>query len=149
MYLCAFTLRASFIWGWKCAELHCITCLKLRLAVASWSFFLSFFLSFLFVGQRDSWSLIMHVWFLISCFDLLHVRFFSERIVQCITLCSYIFSQFLYCMQTSSFFLHIFKVQFVEKRIQIGGKHPSGLFLANISLLLSEQVPFAEKNLTV
>ncbi|KAF5464326.1 hypothetical protein F2P56_014410 [Juglans regia] len=46
---------------------------------------------------------------------------------------------------TSSFFLHIFKVQFTEKRIQIGGKQPSGLFLASISLLLSEQVPFPEK----
>lgn len=52
-------------------------------------------------------------------------------------------------LQTSSFFLHIFKIQFTEKRIQIGGKQPSGLFLASISLLLSEQVPFAEKDLTV
>ncbi|KAJ9171414.1 hypothetical protein P3X46_014788 [Hevea brasiliensis] len=55
----------------------------------------------------------------------------------------------LIAILTSSFFLHIFKIQFTEKRIQIGGKQPSGLFLANISLLLSEQVPFAEKNLTV
>jgi len=54
-----------------------------------------------------------------------------------------------YCLQTSSFFLHIFKVQFSDKRIQIGGKQPSGLFLANVSLLLSEQVPFADKDLTV
>lgn len=52
-------------------------------------------------------------------------------------------------LQTSSFFLHIFKIQFTEKRIQIGGKQPSGLFLASISLLLSEQVPFAQKDLTV
>ncbi|KAK9993313.1 hypothetical protein SO802_023016, partial [Lithocarpus litseifolius] len=44
----------------------------------------------------------------------------------------------------SSFFLHILKVQFTVKRIQIGGKQPSSLFLASISLLLSEQVPFAE-----
>ncbi|KAF2291149.1 hypothetical protein GH714_020367 [Hevea brasiliensis] len=44
---------------------------------------------------------------------------------------------------------HILKVQFTEKRIQIGGKQPSGLFLANIALLLSEQVPFVENNLTV
>ncbi|XP_044504252.1 guanine nucleotide exchange factor subunit RIC1-like [Mangifera indica] len=50
---------------------------------------------------------------------------------------------------TSSFFLHIFKVQFTEKRIQIGAKHPSGLFLANIFLVLSEQVPFAEKGFSV
>ncbi|KDP28594.1 hypothetical protein JCGZ_14365 [Jatropha curcas] len=55
----------------------------------------------------------------------------------------------LIAILTTSFFLHIFKVQFTEKRIQIGGKQPSGLFLANISLLLSEPVPFAEKNLTV
>ena len=54
-----------------------------------------------------------------------------------------------YCLQTSSFFLHIFKVQFSDKRIQIGGKQPSGLFLANVSLLLSEHVPFADKDLTV
>uniref|UniRef100_A0A2P2MRC6 RAB6A-GEF complex partner protein 1 n=1 Tax=Rhizophora mucronata TaxID=61149 RepID=A0A2P2MRC6_RHIMU len=50
---------------------------------------------------------------------------------------------------TSSFFLHIFKVQFSDKRVQIGGKQPSGLFLASISLLLSEQVPFAGKGLGV
>ncbi|KAF3441536.1 hypothetical protein FNV43_RR15450 [Rhamnella rubrinervis] len=55
----------------------------------------------------------------------------------------------LIAILTSSFFLHIFKVQFTEKKIQIGGKQPSGLFLASISLLLSEQVPFSEKNLAV
>ncbi|KAJ6972376.1 RAB6A-GEF complex partner protein 1-like [Populus alba x Populus x berolinensis] len=55
----------------------------------------------------------------------------------------------LIAILTSSFFLHIFKVQFSDKRIQIGGKQPSGLFLANVSLLLSEQVPFADKDLTV
>lgn len=36
-----------------------------------------------------------------------------------------------------------------KKKIHIGGKQPTGLFLLNISLLLSEQVPFANKNLTV
>ncbi|KAG6725467.1 hypothetical protein I3842_02G033700 [Carya illinoinensis] len=55
----------------------------------------------------------------------------------------------LVAVLTSSFFLQIFKVQFTEKRIQIGGKQPSGLFLASISLLLSEQVPFAENYLAV
>uniref|UniRef100_A0A2N9F0P2 RIC1 C-terminal alpha solenoid region domain-containing protein n=1 Tax=Fagus sylvatica TaxID=28930 RepID=A0A2N9F0P2_FAGSY len=40
-------------------------------------------------------------------------------------------------------------VQFTEKRILIGGKQPSGLVLASISLVLNEQVPFAEKNLAV
>ncbi|CAL1398882.1 unnamed protein product [Linum trigynum] len=55
----------------------------------------------------------------------------------------------LIAILTSSFFLHIFKVQFTEKRLHVGGKQPPGLFLANISLLLSEQVPFAEKDLTV
>ncbi|KAA8516077.1 hypothetical protein F0562_019256 [Nyssa sinensis] len=50
---------------------------------------------------------------------------------------------------TSSFYLHIFKVQFTEKRIQIGGKQPSGLFLATISLLLSEQVPFSSNDLVI
>lgn len=55
----------------------------------------------------------------------------------------------LIAVLTSSFFLHIFKVQFTEKRILIGGKQPSGLVLASISLVLNEQVPFAEKNLAV
>lgn len=55
----------------------------------------------------------------------------------------------LIAVLTSSFFLHIFKVQFTEKRIQIGGKQPSGLFLATITLLLDEQVPFAKKNLSL
>ncbi|XP_075505546.1 uncharacterized protein LOC142542672 [Primulina tabacum] len=50
---------------------------------------------------------------------------------------------------TSFFYLHIFKVQITEKKIHIGGKQPTGLFLVNISLLLSEQVPFVNKNLTV
>ncbi|KAL3649568.1 hypothetical protein CASFOL_005971 [Castilleja foliolosa] len=55
----------------------------------------------------------------------------------------------LIAILTSSFYLHIFKVQITEKKIHVGGKQPSGLFLANISLLLSEQVPFANKKLTV
>ncbi|CAK9156741.1 unnamed protein product [Ilex paraguariensis] len=55
----------------------------------------------------------------------------------------------LIAVLTSSFYLHLFKVQFTEKRILIGGKQPSGLFLATISLLLSEQVPFANKNLNL
>ncbi|XP_019176206.1 PREDICTED: RAB6A-GEF complex partner protein 1-like [Ipomoea nil] len=55
----------------------------------------------------------------------------------------------LVAVLTSSLHIQIFKVQLTEKKIQIGGKQPSGLFLANISLLLNEQVPFAHKNLTV
>ncbi|KAL5863447.1 hypothetical protein ACOSQ3_000961 [Xanthoceras sorbifolium] len=55
----------------------------------------------------------------------------------------------LIAVLTSSLFLHIFKVQFTEKRIQFGGKQPSVLLFANISLLLNEQVPFAEKGLSV
>lgn len=55
----------------------------------------------------------------------------------------------LIAVLTSSFYLHIFKVQITEKRIQIGGKQPSGLYLATISVLLSEQVPFPDKDLTV
>ncbi|KAF8412210.1 hypothetical protein HHK36_000170 [Tetracentron sinense] len=51
--------------------------------------------------------------------------------------------------KTSSFFLHIFKVQITEKKLQVGGKQPSGLFLANIFLVLTEQVPFSDKNLTM
>ncbi|CAL0303289.1 unnamed protein product [Lupinus luteus] len=55
----------------------------------------------------------------------------------------------LIAILTSSFFLHIFKIQFSDKRIHIGGKQPSALCLATISLLLSEQVPFAGKDLSV
>lgn len=55
----------------------------------------------------------------------------------------------LIAILTSSFYLHIFKVQFLDKKIYIGGKQPSALCLATISLLLSEQVPFAEKDLSV
>uniref|UniRef100_A0A803NXE4 RIC1 C-terminal alpha solenoid region domain-containing protein n=1 Tax=Cannabis sativa TaxID=3483 RepID=A0A803NXE4_CANSA len=55
----------------------------------------------------------------------------------------------LIAVLTSSFVLQLFKVQFTDKKIQVGGKQPSGLFLANISLLISEQVPFAQKDLTV
>ncbi|KAK9910352.1 hypothetical protein M0R45_034318 [Rubus argutus] len=55
----------------------------------------------------------------------------------------------LIAVLTSSFYLHLFKVQFSEKKIQFGGKQLSGLFLASISPLLSEQVPFAEKDVTV
>ncbi|XP_065859676.1 uncharacterized protein [Euphorbia lathyris] len=55
----------------------------------------------------------------------------------------------LVAILTTSFFLHIFKVQFTERRIQIREKQPSDLFLANISLVLREQVPFSEKDLTV
>ncbi|GAB2291032.1 hypothetical protein Dimus_025288 [Dionaea muscipula] len=55
----------------------------------------------------------------------------------------------LIAVLTTSFFLHILKVQFTEKRIQIGGKQPSALFFANIKLLLNEQVPFLVKGMTV
>lgn len=53
----------------------------------------------------------------------------------------------LIAVLTSSFFLHIFKVQFTEKKLQVSGK--SSFFLASISLVLSEQVPFADVNLTM
>ncbi|KAL0907352.1 hypothetical protein M5K25_021756 [Dendrobium thyrsiflorum] len=49
---------------------------------------------------------------------------------------------------TSSAFFHIYKVQFSGKRLLIGGKQPSGLFLANISLVITEKAPFSEKNWT-
>ncbi|KAK8630953.1 hypothetical protein V6N13_079723 [Hibiscus sabdariffa] len=55
----------------------------------------------------------------------------------------------LIAVLTSSFFLHIFKVQFTERKVQLGGKQPSGLFLATITRVLNEQVPFAENDLTV
>ncbi|KAG4939255.1 hypothetical protein JHK82_044980 [Glycine max] len=40
-------------------------------------------------------------------------------------------------------------VQLSDKRIHTGGKQPSALCLATISLLLTEQVPFAVKDLSV
>ncbi|KAH9732555.1 RIC1 domain-containing protein [Citrus sinensis] len=55
----------------------------------------------------------------------------------------------LIAVVTSSLYLHIFKVQITEKSIQIGGKQPSGLFFIKISLVLNEQLPFAEKGLSV
>lgn len=45
--------------------------------------------------------------------------------------------------------MYILKIQFTDKQIQIGGKQPSGLSFANISLLLREQVPFASYNLNM
>ncbi|KOM48191.1 hypothetical protein LR48_Vigan07g189500, partial [Vigna angularis] len=50
---------------------------------------------------------------------------------------------------TSTFFLHSFKVQFSYKRIHTGGRQPFAFYLAIISLLLTEQVPFAVKDLYV
>ncbi|KAK8502964.1 hypothetical protein V6N13_100260 [Hibiscus sabdariffa] len=55
----------------------------------------------------------------------------------------------LIAVLTSSFFLHIFKVQFTERKVQLGGKQPSALFLATITRVLNEQIPFAENDLTV
>ncbi|XP_027350147.1 RAB6A-GEF complex partner protein 1-like isoform X2 [Abrus precatorius] len=55
----------------------------------------------------------------------------------------------LIAILTSSFFLHIFKVQLSDKRIHTGGKQPSALCVATISLLLTEQVPFGVKDLSV
>lgn len=49
---------------------------------------------------------------------------------------------------TSSYCIHIYKVQMTEKKIQLGGKQPTGLFLATVSLLLSEQITFADRNMT-
>ncbi|KAL9228906.1 hypothetical protein vseg_004436 [Gypsophila vaccaria] len=55
----------------------------------------------------------------------------------------------LIAVLTASFYLHIFKVQFTDKRIHVGAKQSSALFLANIKVLLNEQVPFPVNGLTV
>ncbi|XP_074326367.1 uncharacterized protein LOC141664337 isoform X2 [Apium graveolens] len=55
----------------------------------------------------------------------------------------------LIAVLTASFYLHIFKVQFTDKKIHIGGKQPSSLHLASISLLLNEQVPFLNAGLNM
>ncbi|KAH7690530.1 WD40-repeat-containing domain-containing protein [Dioscorea alata] len=48
---------------------------------------------------------------------------------------------------TSLSILHIYKVHFSGKKLLVGGKHSSGLFLATISLVITEKTPFADKNL--
>ncbi|KAG2258823.1 hypothetical protein Bca52824_078117 [Brassica carinata] len=55
----------------------------------------------------------------------------------------------LIAVLTSSFFLHIYKVKFMDKRIKTGERQPSELCFASMSLLLSEQVPFAGEDLFV
>ncbi|ESQ43929.1 hypothetical protein EUTSA_v10005756mg [Eutrema salsugineum] len=55
----------------------------------------------------------------------------------------------LIAVLTSSFFLHIYKVKFMDKRIKTGERQPSELCFATISLLLSEQIPFAGDDLSV
>ncbi|VVB06503.1 unnamed protein product [Arabis nemorensis] len=54
----------------------------------------------------------------------------------------------LIAVLTASFFLHIYKIKFMDKGIKIG-EIPSELCFATVSLLLSEQVPFAGKDLSV
>ncbi|XP_010544754.1 PREDICTED: RAB6A-GEF complex partner protein 1-like [Tarenaya hassleriana] len=55
----------------------------------------------------------------------------------------------LIAVLTSAFFLHIYKIKFTDKRIKTGERQPSDLFFASISILLSEQVPFAGKDISV
>ncbi|EPS69443.1 hypothetical protein M569_05322 [Genlisea aurea] len=54
----------------------------------------------------------------------------------------------LIAVLTSQFYLHIFKVQITGKKINTFGKQPTGLFLASVSLVLSERVPFANSYVT-
>lgn len=53
----------------------------------------------------------------------------------------------LVMLQTSASYLHIYKVHFSGKRLMIGGKQLPGLFLASVSLVITEKAPFREKNL--
>jgi hypothetical protein len=46
-------------------------------------------------------------------------------------------------VQTSSFYLHIYKVQFSGKPLIVGGKQLPGLCLASISPIIAEKVPLA------
>ncbi|XP_011629092.1 RAB6A-GEF complex partner protein 1 [Amborella trichopoda] len=50
---------------------------------------------------------------------------------------------------TTSFTLHIFRVQISEKQLMLGGNQPSGLSLATINLVFSGRAPFFGKKLTV
>ncbi|KAJ3699104.1 hypothetical protein LUZ61_002809 [Rhynchospora tenuis] len=45
---------------------------------------------------------------------------------------------------TTTHFLHIYKIQLTGKRLLIGGKHYPGLFLASISLNITEAIPLFE-----
>lgn len=76
--------------------------------------------------------------------------FLLLKIFKSITFFNYGFHNLCFwLLQTSSFFLHIFKVQFTERKVQIGGKQPSNFYLATITCVLIEQVPFAAKDLAV
>ncbi|CAL9081370.1 unnamed protein product [Musa textilis] len=48
---------------------------------------------------------------------------------------------------SSASYLHIYKVHFSGKRLMVGGKQLPGLFLASVSLVITEKAPFQEKNL--
>jgi RAB6A-GEF complex partner protein 1 len=47
------------------------------------------------------------------------------------------------CVQTSSFYLYVYKVQHSGKQLIVGGKQVPGLCLASISLIITEKVPLA------
>lgn len=49
-------------------------------------------------------------------------------------------------LQTSSQYLHIYKVRFSGKKLIFGGKQLSGLSLASIALVHSEKTPFSDGN---
>jgi hypothetical protein len=46
-------------------------------------------------------------------------------------------------LQTSSFYLHIYKVQLSGKPLIVGGKQLPGLCLGSLSLIIVEKVPLA------
>jgi len=46
-------------------------------------------------------------------------------------------------VQTSSFYLHIYRVHLSGKPLIVGGKQLPGLCLASISLIITEKVPLA------
>lgn len=50
---------------------------------------------------------------------------------------------------TSSFFLHIYKLNVSEKHLRFGGKEVSGLSLVNIKYYSSKKAPFADENVTI
>lgn len=94
--------------------------------------------------------LLLHMFFFnyLQCKSIRYSFFLLQIIfISCVSILWHTFLFYLLSLlQTSSAFFHIYKVQFTGKRLLIGGKQPSGLFLANISLVITEKTPFLEKN---
>lgn len=92
--------------------------------------------------------MVRHLYKLFCLDPICRNRFLEQSL--CVKMISWLtFFFVVFDLQTSSFFLHIYKVKFMDKRIKTGERQPSELCFASMSLLLSEQVPFAGEDLSV